>query len=147
MAVSTPPSAPTSNAKTRVILLLSGLVILGSMIGYGFYASAGLKQMESRIIAGDFPHVRLEAIEATVEESGKVVSPQLDESKFLTVASLKLVPPGAYKAVLVANDGNPKHIEKTELVIAGQDAAGKWHPETAPQVLERLKAPSPGVAQ
>ena len=141
------PSSPASNAKTRLVMVISFLVIGVSVVGYGFYASAGLKQMETRIVEGDFTNVRLESIPATVQENGKVFSSQVDPEKNLTVASLKLVPPGEYKAILVANDGNPQHIEKTELVIAGQDAEGQWHPKSAPQVLERLKAPAPGVAQ
>ena len=41
--------------------------------------------------------------------------------------------------MIIATDGNEKHREKSELVIAAQDPTGTWHPATAANLVEKLK--------
>jgi hypothetical protein len=138
-----PNDAKVRQTRFRIIMSISTVIAVGCVFGYLTYAAQGVSQLERRIAAGDFPNVRLETTPASVAADGKVLG--LKGERY--VASLKLVPPGDYKAILVANDGNPKHIEKGEIVIAAQDTQGKWHPETAPTLLERLRSPRPGVAK
>ena len=143
MVDATLPNPETRRTRFRIILTVSGVISLSCVLGYFTYAANSVRQMEQRITAGDFAHVRLETGDFNVASDGRVLG--VKEDRY--VASLKLVPPGAYTATLVANDGNPAHVAKGEMVIAAQDAKGQWHPDTAPQVLDRLRSPRPGMVK
>lgn len=143
MVDSTLPTPEARRARFRIILTVSSVISLACVFGYLTYAAKGVADLEQRIVAGDFPNVRLEKGNFNIATDGRVLGVREDRY----VASLKLVPPGEYQATLVANDGNPAHIEKGEIVIAAQDTKGQWHPETAPQLLERLRSPRPGTVK
>ena len=137
------PSPEVRRTRFRIILTVSTVISLACVLGYLTYAAKGVHELEQRIVSGDFPNVRLEKGHFNIATDGRVLGVREDRY----VASLKLVPPGEYQATLVANDGNPAHVAKGEMVIAAQDTKGQWHPETAPQVLERLRSPRPGTVK
>lgn len=143
MVDATPPNPDTRRARFRIIMVISGVISLACVLGYFTYAANSIRQMEQRIVAGDFENVRLETGSFNVAQDGRVLG--VKEDRY--VASLKLVPPGEYTATLVANDGVAAHVAKGEMVIAAQDAKGQWHPNTAPQVLDRLRSPRPGMVK
>lgn len=136
-----PDAAATRRQRVRIILTLTVVIAVACVFGYLTWAMNSVNQMDRRIMAGDFPNVRLETMPLAVADDGKIFADGLKED--LYVASLRVVPPGKYTAMLVANDGNPEHIAKAEMVIAAKDEQGEWHPKTAPQILERLNAPKP----
>jgi hypothetical protein len=144
-AMATPASSPDIAAsrrqRVRIILTLTVVIAVACVFGYLTWAMNSVNQMDRRILAGDFPNIRLERVTMAVADDGKIFADGLKGD--LYVASLRVVPPGKYRAMLVANDGNPEHIAKAELVIAAQDEKGAWYPKTAPQILERLNSPKP----
>lgn len=147
MSTMSPPDAPTAlppadlaqRRRGRAWLVAGALVIAGSTGWWLAYSAEAVKAHEARVIAGDFPAVRLETGKALeVDEHGRVSVGGFLTTPPLSVGSTRLIPRGKYKAALIANDGVPEHLKKTELVIAAQDEAGAWHPATAPQVIARL---------
>lgn len=136
----TPPD-PHAAARFRVraTLVATALLIFGSLAGFYLAVRPTVQAHEQRVLAGDFAHVRIERGLITVEESGDVKggTPSSPAAK-RTVALYGLIPPGRYAAMLVANDGDKKHIEKTELVIGAQTAAGRWFPPQAEAVAARV---------
>jgi hypothetical protein len=143
MVESTAPDPKVRQQRFRILLVVSTAIALTCVFGYLTFAAQGVSQLERRIVAGEFENVRLETGSFNVATDGRVLGVREDRY----VASLKLVPPGEYQATLVANDGNAAHIAKGEMVIAAQDTKGRWHPESAPQVLERLRSPRPGTVK
>ena len=130
----------------RAALVAGALLVVGSTFWWIAYSGEAVKVHEARVIAGDFPAVRLETgKKLEVDEFGRVAVNGLLTTPPLSVGSQRLIPRGTYQAALVANDGVPAHVKKTELVIAVQDAAGRWYPDTAPQVIARLRGPRPQV--
>jgi hypothetical protein len=146
MTTNTPPDPhATARWRGRAWLTAGFLVLFGSTTWWLSYSAEAVKAHEARVIAGDFPAIRLEAgKKVEVDEHGRVAVGGYLQDPPLSVGSTRLIPRGTYKAMIVANDGVPAHVKKTELVIAAQDEAGAWHPATAPQVLARLKTPHPG---
>lgn len=143
MVESTAPDPKVRQQRFRILFIVSTAIALTCVFGYLTVAAQGVSQLERRIVEGEFENVRLETGKFAVASDGRVLGVREDRY----VASLKLVPPGEYQATIVANDGNPAHIAKGEMVIAAQDVKGQWHPETAPQVLDRLRTPRPGMVK
>ena len=148
MATTHPPQAildvPAHQRRTRRILVMTFLVMAGSVAGWIAYSADAIGKLEQRVIAGDFPILRVQQGDLEVDEHGRVVVGGFLPNPPITVASTRLVPRGHYTSVIIANDGVPEHQKKTELVIGAQDAKGAWHPATAALVLERMKAPREG---
>jgi hypothetical protein len=138
-------AATLRRKRVRSLLALTIAIAVACVFGYLTWAMNGVNQMDRRIMAGDFPNVRLETMPFAVADDGKVFADGLKGDRY--VASLRIVPPGKYKAMLVANDGNAAHIEKAEMVIAAQTVDGEWHPKSAPSILERLRTPQPHIAK
>lgn len=138
------PAFAAGRRRTRAWIVAGALVLLGSTGWWIAYSAEAVKAHEARVIAGDFPSVRLEAGKVLeVDEFGRVAVNGLITDPPLNVGSTHLIPRGKYQAALIANDGVAAHLKKTELVIAVQDEAGAWHPATATQVLERLNGQRP----
>lgn len=133
------PSDAVVRRRARAWIVAGALVLLGSTGWWIVYSAEAVKAHEARVIAGDFPSVRLESGKVLeVDEFGRVAVGGFLTDPPLSVGSTRLIPRGRYTAALIANDGVPAHMKKTELVIAVQDEAGAWHPSTAPQVIARL---------
>lgn len=139
--LSAPPDA-AGRRRTRAWLVAAALVVLGSTGWWIAYSGDAVKRHEARVIAGDFPSLRLETGKTLeVDEFGRVAVGGFLMDPPLSVGSQRLIPVGTYQAALIANDGVPAHVKKTELVIAVQDASGVWHPSTAPEVIARMRGP------
>ena len=120
-----------------------GLAAMGLAVAFGGYYFANFSRsailgMEARAIAGDFPAVHVETGPAEVDGNGRMENHQAEPGILRYVATMGLVPPGKYVAVIIATDGNEDHRKKSELVIAARDAAGTWHPASATKIVERL---------
>ncbi len=133
------PADAAGRRRARAWIVAGALVLLGSTGWWLVYSAEAVKAHEARVIAGDFPSVRLETgKQLEVDEFGRVAVDGFLTTPPLSVGSTRLIPRGKFKAALIANDGVPAHMKKTELVIAVQDGTGAWHPATAPQVIARL---------
>jgi hypothetical protein len=128
-------------------VLAGAVVLIGGFGGFWAYSAQAIHSHEQRVIAGDFPSVHLQTGSATVDGDGKVAGDVAKQDPQMYVASLNLIPPGQYQAVIVADDSVASRREKAEIVIAGQDPKGQWHPASAPQILARLKTTQPGTAR
>lgn len=124
--------------RTRRLLALGGVILLASTFWWQWYSRDALSHHEARVIAGDFPAIRIETVKAQVDEFGRVAVNGYLTDPPLAVGSLRLTPQGTYSAILVAHDGNPAHRSKTELVIGARDAHGQWFPSSASSIAERL---------
>lgn len=147
MASQLPPTS-AEDAKTRrnrATFVVSFVALAIAFGGLSVYTSQMAKQHETRVLAGDYPYVHLETGHVRVADSGEVKpkgAPTEEHPRY--VASMKFTPPGEYRAILVAHDGDPEKRRKAEMVIGAQDMKGNWHPASAPQILERLNKPTPG---
>ena len=139
-----PAEAQSRQTRSRFLLSVGAALVLGATGTWIAYSRDAVARNEARAIAGEYPVIRLQTGHFEVDEFGRVAVDGLLPTPPLTVASTHLIPLGKYQAAIVANDGQAEHVKKTELVIAAQDVAGAWHPETAPQVLARLKTPRAG---
>lgn len=131
-------NANARQTRTRTYLAAgfgSMIVALGLM---SHHASVIVATHESRVVAGEFPYIHAETEAVVVEENGHVKAASGPRTSPRYVASLRLIPPGAYTLILVAHDGNPKHRKKSELVIGAQDSAGVWHPASAASIHAKL---------
>jgi hypothetical protein len=148
MATTHPPQATLDvqahQRRTRGILVTAFLVMAGSVAWWLTYSAHAVALLEQRVIAGDFPVLRVQEGQLEVDDHGRVVVGGFLPNPPITVASTRLVPRGKYTAVIVANDGVDAHKKKTELVIGAKDALGAWHPASAAMVLDRMKAPRAG---
>lgn len=133
--------------RTRRLLLTAAAATGIALVSFYWYSSQAIAAHERRVEAGDFPHLLLENGPVIVEGNGLVS----DRDRKVVrqppryVASLRLIPPGPYGTVILANDDDPIHRKKTELVIAGRDAAGNWHPPSAAALVHNrgLGSPAP----
>jgi hypothetical protein len=81
--------------------------------------------------------VHLEPGPFVIDGNGKACKALESFKENRYVASLRLIPPGNYQSVLeTRNDGQK---DPTDMVIAGRDLSGHWHPDTAGQLLGRLR--------
>jgi hypothetical protein len=95
--------------------------------------------------------MHVEEGEAQVDDNGRVENHQAEPGILRYVATMRLVPPGKYQAIIVAADGNEAHRKKSELVIGARDASGTWHPASAAHLVENISplpvvSPSPSAA-
>ncbi|MEB3224156.1 MAG: hypothetical protein VKS61_18940 [Candidatus Sericytochromatia bacterium] len=125
--------------RTRLLIVAGAAVVVGSAVGWQQYSRQAVLAHESRVIAGDFPALRLEQGAMAVDEFGRVAVNGLLREPPLSVGSQRLTPPGRYVEVVIANDGVAAHVRKTELVIGARDASGTWRPESAEAIAERLR--------
>jgi hypothetical protein len=135
------PAPGASNWRARLLIVVIGVAMTAGVGGFWAYSMQATQQHEQRVIAGDFPDLQVVTEKGQIEDGGKVLpdalSPSQEHPRY--VASTRLIPSGRYQALLLAHDGNAEHLEKAEMVIAMRDEQGQWHPETAPQVLARMK--------
>jgi hypothetical protein len=127
-----------SQLKSRVALAAMALAVAASGYYFATFSRNTITDMESRAVAGDFPNMHVESGPAEVDDNGRVENHQAAPGILRYVATMRLVPPGKYQAIIVATDNNAKHREKSELVIGAQDPSGTWHPTTAAHLVERL---------
>ena len=104
-----------------------------------WYSRNALSLHEARVVAGDFPAIRVEQVTAQVDEYGRVAVNGYLTDPPLAVGSLRLIPQGSYQTILVAHDGIPAHRKKAELVIGARDQQLRWHPASAGRIANRLK--------
>jgi hypothetical protein len=128
-----------SQTMSRLALAAMAAAVAGSGYYFATFSRSTITDMESRAVAGDFPAMHVETGPAEVDDNGRVENHQAAPGILRYVATMRLVPPGKYQAVIIATDGNEKHREKSELVIAAQDPSGTWHPATAANLVEKLK--------
>ena len=150
MAVPHPPapSDPKAARRGKVIIVSGAAVLAIAIYALSTFTGHVAQLHERKVLAGDYAHIHLDQAEVRVTEKGEVqpagrfvqVNPRY-------VASLRLVPPGDYQAVLVAHDAEPGARKKAEIVIGARDARGGWHPPSAEQILDRLEVPKPGEPQ
>ncbi|MEB3196292.1 MAG: hypothetical protein VKP62_03725 [Candidatus Sericytochromatia bacterium] len=135
------PADAAKQVRNRWLLAIGATLLLATTFWWQAYSRAALRQHEARMVAADFPALRLQQTSAQVDEFGRVSVNGLLTEPPLAVGSLRLIPQGTYTALLIANDGNPAHIKKVELVIGARDANRRWYPPTAEAVAKRLQAP------
>jgi hypothetical protein len=129
-----------NQVRSRIALAAFGLAILAGGAFFARVSTAAVSEVETRAIAGNFPHMHIEDGLAAIDEHGRVDSLQgTEQAAFRYVASMRLVPPGKYQAVIIATDDNETHRKKSELVIAACDAKGHWHPASAAAIAARLQ--------
>lgn len=136
----TDPAQIARRKRNRWLLAMGGAVMFGTTLWWQFYSRNALSLHEARVIAGDFPAIRLETATAKVDEFGRVAVNGFLTDPPLAVGSLRLVPQGTYQAILVAHDGNPAHRKKAELVIGAQDHKNAWHPPSAATIANNLRS-------
>lgn len=136
-----PPSPRTAQHRARLWLVLGGIAVLTFAYWLETMSRGAVTAMETQALAGDFPAIRREVAPASVDEFGRVAVRGLLREPPLSVASQRLTPPGKYVEILIANDGVPTHVKKTELVIGARDASGTWHPASAGEIAARTSPP------
>lgn len=135
--------APSSRGRSRLALAAIGLGVVASVALFQFWSRDLSGHIEAKARGGDFPYKNVVVGRGEVDHNGRIEGPVVDAGKgILTVASLKVVPPGRYQRWLVARDGNAKHEAKTLVVIGAQDASGAWVPPTAQALAEAAGTPS-----
>ncbi|MDB5102164.1 MAG: hypothetical protein JWM80_6585 [Cyanobacteria bacterium RYN_339] len=127
-----------SQIRSRLALVAMALAVAGGGYYFANFSRNTITDMETRAVAGDFPAMHIEEGEAEVDDNGRMENHQAQQGILRYVATLRLVPPGKYRAVIVATDGNEAHRQKSELVIGARDASGTWHPASASHLVERL---------
>lgn len=146
-AASTEPFAPVasgggSQGRSRLALAAIGLGMALSVLLFQHWSRDLSGTIERKARAGDFPFKQVALGRGTVDHNGRIEGEVVDRRQTIfTVASLKVVPPGAYEAWLVARDGNAKHEAKTLVVIGARDASGAWHPDTAAALADAAGSP------
>lgn len=143
-APSLPAKAPAIRSQfySRVALAAMGAAVALSVLLFQFWSRDLAGNIESRARRGDFPFKQVALGQGTVDHNGRVAGEVVDRRQVVfTVASLKVVPPGAYDAWLVARDGDAKHEAKTLVVIGAREASGAWFPATAAALAEQAGSP------
>lgn len=141
--MSPPDAAPPSRGRSRLALAAMGLGVVASVALFQFWSRDLSTHIEAKARAGDFPFKQVVVGPGEVDHHGRIEGPVVEAGKgILTVASLKVVPPGRYRRWLVARDGNAKHEAKTLVVIGAQDASGAWSPPTAQALAEAAGSPA-----
>jgi hypothetical protein len=121
------------------LIALGAVAVIALAIGLQRFSRGAVVAVETKVLAADFPEMRLEEGPVEVDEFGRVAINGLLREPPLSVGSQRLTPPGRYLGVIIANDGVAAHVRKTELVIGARDASGAWHPPSAGAVAERLR--------
>ncbi|MEB3330771.1 MAG: hypothetical protein VKQ33_16215 [Candidatus Sericytochromatia bacterium] len=141
--MTTSPSTPATTAqalrRTRILIVLGLAAVVAVAVGLQHLSRSAVLAVEAKVVAADFPELRLEQGVATVDEFGRVAVDGLLREPPLSVGSQRLTPPGRYVEILIANDGVAAHVRKTELVIGARDADDRWHPQSAGAVAERVR--------
>jgi hypothetical protein len=127
--------------KSQLYLLITGCTLIVGVGGFYLYAVPRVAAFEDRVKHADFDNIHQENFKAEVEDSGKLagiyrgVGNQKDS---ISVASLRLIPPGQYTAFVIGQEKGHKtnkNKQPIEYVLAAKDASGHWFPKQAAQSL------------
>ncbi len=136
------PDTLSARRRARLALTLGAIAFLGSVAAYYAIESHLVAIEEHRILTVDYPNLAFERGKYAIAADGLVsnAKPQGPEPPRYA-ASLRLIPPGPYEAVILSQDLKAKPIERTDIVVAAEDPRGVWHPAAAAAKAHGLPAP------